>query len=205
MGFLESYKHLEKIYNEIYGNTNQSGVSAYIDEMQKTPCGRYFVDNWNKDLERLKYYRRIRNQISHEPGYTEENLCTHADEIWLDNFYSRIMTVSDPLAIYTAKANRTSQFSVSSAAKNTYGNHVHISSHTPNKPNIPNANAHRHPKKNNTQLLLMCVVLAVILFIFCTQSCSDMQTLGILQPPKHYGLYHIHKLSALTAAVFQNM
>lgn len=120
MSFFESYKHLEKICGEIYGNADKNGISAYIDEMCRISDGSRYVDNWNEDLEMLKHYRSIRNQISHEPGYTEENLCTHADEVWLDDFYSRIMTVSDPLARYTAKTKRTSQALMSSATKITY-------------------------------------------------------------------------------------
>lgn len=162
MSFFESYKHLEKICGEIYGNAEKSGVSAYIDEMCKIPNGGYYVDNWNEDLKKLKHYRGIRNQISHEPGYTEENLCTHADELWLDNFYSRIMTVSDPLALYTAKTKQTHQASVSSAAKNTYGNRAHTSVSAPKKTNKSKA---RRRSSNDNARLLPVVFCAVVIFV----------------------------------------
>lgn len=163
MSFFESYKHLEKICGEIYGNDGKSGVSAYIDEMRNIPNGGFYVDNWDEDLKMLRHYREIRNQISHEPGFTEENLCTHADELWLDNFYSRIMTVSDPLAIYTAKTKQTQQASVSSAAKNTYGNRAHTSVSAPKKTN--KSKARRRSSSNNAQLSPAVVVCAVVIFI----------------------------------------
>lgn len=163
MSFFESYKHLEKICGEIYGNADKSGISAYIDEMCKISDGSYYVDNWNEDLEMLKHYRSIRNQISHEPGYTEENLCTHADEVWLDDFYSRIMTVSDPLALYTAKTKRTSQALMSSATKNTYVARPHTSEPVPKETN--KSKAHRRSAKKNIRLLLSVAACAVALFI----------------------------------------
>ena len=41
-----------------------------------------------------------RNQISHEPGCTEQNMCKPEDEVWINNFYNRIINQTDPLAHY---------------------------------------------------------------------------------------------------------
>lgn len=98
MGFIESYKHLEKICGEMMDDERR--LSVYIDEMLKRPSGAFYVSGWNEDLKQLKYYRWVRNQISHEPGCTEENMCKPSDTIWLDNFYERIMEQTDPLALY---------------------------------------------------------------------------------------------------------
>ena len=103
MSFIDSYKKLEKICSEIYGDSH--GVSAYIDEMLNTPNGSKYVEGWNEDLKQLKNYRWIRNQIAHEPGCSEENMCVPNDVRWVDDFYSRIMSVKDPLALYR-KAKR---------------------------------------------------------------------------------------------------
>lgn len=51
-------------------------------------------------MKNLKHYRWVRNQISHEPGCSEENMCEPEDARWLDRFYSRIMNQTDPLALY---------------------------------------------------------------------------------------------------------
>lgn len=98
MGFIEAYKHLEKLCGEVL-NDNRC-ISAYIDEMLNTSRGSYFISGWDDDLKKLKHYRWIRNQIVHEPNCTEQNMCEPKDEVWLENFYSRIMQQKDPLALY---------------------------------------------------------------------------------------------------------
>lgn len=103
MGFIDSYKRLEKLCNEIYGDNH--GLSSYIDDMINNPSGSSYVSRWNDDLKQLKHYRWTRNQIVHEPDCAEENMCDPEDELWLDNFHSRIMNQNDPLAVYR-KATR---------------------------------------------------------------------------------------------------
>ena len=98
MGFIESYKHLEKICGQIMKDERR--LSAYIEEMTKNSKGAFYVNGWNEDLRRLKHYRWVRNQISHEPGCTEENMCEPDDAVWLDDFYARILNQCDPLALY---------------------------------------------------------------------------------------------------------
>ena len=98
MNFIDSYKKLEKLCNEMY--CDKHGISLYIDEMINTPMGSRYVKSWNEDLKQLKHYRWVRNQIVHEPGYTEANMCNRGDIQWINSFYSRIMSTSDPLALY---------------------------------------------------------------------------------------------------------
>lgn len=102
MGFIESYKHLEKLCGELLNDDRR--VSAYIDEMINTPRGSYLVRGWDDDLRQLKHYRWVRNQIVHELNCTEANMCQTGDAAWLDDFYSRIMTQTDPLALYAQAA-----------------------------------------------------------------------------------------------------
>ena len=98
MGFIESYKHLEKLCGEVLNDNRR--ISAYIYEMENTPRGSYLVRGWDDDLKQLKHYRWVRNQIAHEPDCTEQNMCEPCDTVWLDDFYSRIMNQTDPLALY---------------------------------------------------------------------------------------------------------
>lgn len=98
MGFIDSYKRLEKLCGDVLGDERR--VSAYIDEMLNAPRGAYLVTGWNEDLKTLKHYRWVRNRIVHDPGCTEENMCEPGDALWLDNFCSRIMDQTDPLALY---------------------------------------------------------------------------------------------------------
>ena len=98
MDFIDSYKHLEKLCSDML--QSQYGVSAYIEEMVKAPRGSFFVKGWNEDLKHLKHYRWIRNQIVHNPGCSEKNMCEYGDAQWIGNFYDRIMNQTDPLAMY---------------------------------------------------------------------------------------------------------
>ena len=82
MNFIDSYKKLEKLCNEMYGDKH--GVSLYIDEMINTPVGSRYVKSWNEDLKQLKHYRWVRNQIVHEPGCTETNMCNRDDIQWIN-------------------------------------------------------------------------------------------------------------------------
>ena len=103
MSFIDSYKRLEKLCSEIYNDNH--GVSSYIDEMINMPIGARYVPGWDEDLKQLKHYRWVRNQIVHDPGCTEENMCEYGDAQWLDNFRSRIMAANDPLARYRKARN----------------------------------------------------------------------------------------------------
>jgi len=98
MHFIDSYKRLEKLCGDLLNS--ERPISAYIDEMESKPRGAFRVPSWSDDLKKLKHYRWVRNKISHEPGYTEENMCSADDALWLDQFYARIINQTDPLALY---------------------------------------------------------------------------------------------------------
>ena len=106
MEFIYTYKRLEKICGEIFNDVH--GVSAYIDAMINLPEGAYLVNGWSEDLNKLKHYRWVRNQIVHEPNCTEENMCSDEDTKWLLAFYARIIDHTDPLALHR-KAKRGQQ------------------------------------------------------------------------------------------------
>lgn len=95
--FLDEYKQLEKLCSEIYGQ--QHGVSCYIDDMEKTPsytAGR--IPGWGNDLATLKRVRHIRNNMVHDPNYSEDNY--EWDAIcFMKQFHQRILNSSDPLAL----------------------------------------------------------------------------------------------------------
>ena len=84
MGFIESYKHLEKLCGEVLNDDRR--ISAYIDEMINTPRGCYLVRGWDDDLKQLKHYRWVRNQIAHEPDCTEQNMCEPCDTVCRGDF-----------------------------------------------------------------------------------------------------------------------
>lgn len=103
MSFIDSYKRLEKLCSEIYGDSY--GISSYIDEMLNNPIGSRYISGWDEDLKQLKHYRWVRNKIVHEPNCSEENMCKFGDAEWLERFRSRIMYATDPLALYRKARN----------------------------------------------------------------------------------------------------
>ena len=99
--FFDEYKHLEKLCNEIYGG--QKGVSLYIEDMEQTPS--YVarrIPEWYSDLKNLKRFRAIRNSIAHDSD-GEMRSYEEADVEALKEFYDRIMTQRDPLALRRAE------------------------------------------------------------------------------------------------------
>ena len=98
MGFLESYKRLERLCRDVMDDDRR--VSAYIDEMVRLSDGSRRVSGWDRDLKQLKHYRWVRNQIVHDPDCSEENMCGPEDVRWIEDFHARIMNQTDPLALY---------------------------------------------------------------------------------------------------------
>lgn len=98
MGFLDSYKRLERLCGDIYNR--EKPISAYINAMLERPLGSSIIQGWDDDLKKLKRYRHIRNRIVHEPGCTESNMCNECDVKWIDNFILRVIDQNDPLALY---------------------------------------------------------------------------------------------------------
>lgn len=96
MGFMSSYKRLDNLCKDMNG----IGVTGYIEDMDRNPNGAYHVHGWKDDYYQLKHYRYIRNQIAHENYASEDTMCSDEDEVWIENFYQRIMVQSDPLALY---------------------------------------------------------------------------------------------------------
>ena len=96
MRFFQAYKRLDNLCRD----TNGIGINGYIEDMENRPNGEYKVTGWKDDYFQLKHYRHIRNRIAHENNAEEVDLCTEKDAAWLDAFYQRILTQTDPLALY---------------------------------------------------------------------------------------------------------
>lgn len=159
MGFMDSYKRLEKLCSELYGDHH--GVTSYIDEMKSISNGAFYVRDWDDVLKQLKHYRWVRNQIVHNPGCTEENMCNDHDARWLDNFYSRIMSVNDPLALYRSAMR-------SKAAQKS----KRVSSHAATSCTHPQDPLHeKKPMQNKNRLIyvLLGILLAAAAVILHTR------------------------------------
>ena len=90
--FLEEYKHLDKLIKEMFGT--EKGVSDYIDIATTTYNLQY-----NNDIKTLKHLRYIRNRLTHDTDTLNTQMCTQADIDWLEGFYQKVYSVSDPLSL----------------------------------------------------------------------------------------------------------
>ncbi len=100
--FLEEYKRLDKLCQEVLGT--EKGITAYIDEMKDSVGG--IIPGWAEDLKMLKELRHIRNMLSHDVGTFDQNVCDIDDVEWLEDFHSRIMNGKDPLALLAKTAKK---------------------------------------------------------------------------------------------------
>ena len=143
MGFLDSYKRLEKLCGEVMNDDKR--ITAYIDEMNNTPMGSLHVSTWNEDLKKLKHYRWVRNQIAHNPDATEKNMTTSTDVKWIDDFYIRIMHQKDPLTLYHKAVRKRSVQKATASRKTT--------AKTPSKAptRVPSKKSAKAPAKRPTK------------------------------------------------------
>ena len=98
--FFDEYKKLDKLCSEMYGK-NSGGVTCYLNDMMAVPVmQRNRFPEWNQTYDRLRELRHIRNQMAHGEGSFEDYPCSEEDVLWLFEFRSKIMHISDPLAVY---------------------------------------------------------------------------------------------------------
>ena len=96
--FQEEYKRLDRLCRDYL--SSREGVSEYIRQMESTPfCNRRYVFTWEEDYKQLKHVRWIRNQLAHEVGSLNSDICTEDDLDWVQSFYNRIFYGSDPFTI----------------------------------------------------------------------------------------------------------
>ncbi len=102
--FIDEFKHLEKICNEIY--CEQHGVTQYINEMeQKSGYASRKIPNCDNDLASLKRVRHIRNNLVHESDETVDY--NNSDIKFIKAFYRKIITQQDPLALLQKQKGNT--------------------------------------------------------------------------------------------------
>lgn len=101
--FIDEFKHLEKLCNEIYGDHH--GVTLYINNMEeKSWVYTRKIWQWQSDLENLKRVRHIRNNLVHESGYDIDY--GESDIQFMRDFCERIMNRRDPLALLYEEERR---------------------------------------------------------------------------------------------------
>lgn len=115
--FQEEYKRLDRLCKDYLSSTE--GVSEYIRQMESTPwSGRRYVYTWEEDYKKLKHVRWVRNQLAHEVGTLNSDICTYEDLVWVQNFYNRIINGGDPFTVIRkAKEQETRRYKEQSQVK----------------------------------------------------------------------------------------
>ena len=95
--FQEAYKRLDKLCKECFAS--KDGVTEYIRIMESEYLGEKYVPTWKIDLKELKHIRWVRNQLSHEVGTLQSDICSQNDLNYVEYFYKKIIERNDPLAL----------------------------------------------------------------------------------------------------------
>ena len=162
VAFLETYKRLDKLCQELYDA--EKGVTSYIDDLkQQSAIGRRRIPGWDHDLNQLIALRHLRNRLTHEVGTMEEPLCTQEDIKEIETMHQRILSRTDPLAqlrkvLQTTRLRTTRQKKVPS---DTY--QIPGSSYQTNKKSVSEEN--RQLRQENTAYLLSWA--ASLFLLFC--------------------------------------
>ncbi len=108
--FLELYKSVDRFIKDAFRSSE--GITTYIQEMESyNSRGAYRIKSWTQDYDMLKHVRWVRNQLVHEVGY-DSDLCEDRDYAFIKDFYDRLFSGNDPIAVL----NRS--MSVESKSKN---------------------------------------------------------------------------------------
>lgn len=107
--FIENYKKLDNLIKDMYAT--KEGVTTYINEMEKVSyklrC--QFVD-WESTYKNLKHMRWVRNQLSHNIGAFQEEICTQNDIEWIKYFYKSLMNCDDCLTNINKAIKSTQEY-----------------------------------------------------------------------------------------------
>jgi hypothetical protein len=119
--FIDEFKHLERICNELY--SEQHGVTQYINEMkQQSRHASRRIPGWDEDLASLKRVRHIRNNLVHESEETVEY--NSADIEFIKAFYQKIIKQQDPLALLRKQEENTTSPKTDDSSRNNSAHSV---------------------------------------------------------------------------------
>ncbi len=161
--FLDEYKHLEKLCSEIFNQNH--GVTLYIDEMANTPRHvAISIPGWSRDLDYLKRVRYIRNAMSHDTSYNEDDY--HPEDVeFMRNFHERILNQQDPLSLLRIQSEVASVHQAKPATEHP----LKIESNVPSlKGTKPSSNDHSAPSDNDEWSTAKFIIVFIITMAIIT-------------------------------------
>ena len=115
LDYLDSYKRLDQLCRDMF--RSKDGVTEYINQMDRVISRINSKQDWRDFYSRLKYQRRLRNNLVHNTGCSE---CTEEDIDEIEYFFDLILKQEDPLAYIRRQQALTKKASIET---NRYGSY----------------------------------------------------------------------------------
>ena len=115
LDYLDSYKRLDQLCRDMF--RSKDGVTEYINQMDRVISRINSKQGWRDFYSRLKYQRRLRNNLVHS---TECSECTEEDIDEIEYFFELILKQEDPLAYIRRQQALTKKASIET---NRYGSY----------------------------------------------------------------------------------
>ncbi len=115
LDYLDSYKRLDQLRRDMF--RSKDGVTEYINQMDRVISRINSKQDWRDFYSRLKYQRRLRNNLVHS---TECSECTEEDIDEIECFFELILKQEDPLAYICRQQALTKKASIET---NRYGSY----------------------------------------------------------------------------------
>lgn len=107
LDYLDSYKRLDQLCRDMF--RTKDGVTEYINQMDRIISRINSKQDWRNFYSRLKYQRRLRNNLVHN---TECSECTEEDIDEVEYFFELILKQEDPLACIRKQQTLTRHASI---------------------------------------------------------------------------------------------
>ena len=120
LDYLESYKRLDQLCRDMF--RTKDGVTEYINQMDRVISRINSKQDWRNFYSRLKYQRRLRNDLVHN---TECSECTEEDIDEIEYFFDLILKQEDPLACIRKQQTLTRHASIQTSDSSSIRREYH--------------------------------------------------------------------------------
>ena len=120
LDYLESYKRLDQLCRDMF--RTKDGVTEYINQMDRVISRINSKQEWRNFYSRLKYQRRLRNNLVHN---TECSECTEEDIDEVECFFELILKQEDPLACIRKQQTLTRHASIQTSDSSSIRREYH--------------------------------------------------------------------------------
>lgn len=120
LDYLESYKRLDQLCRDMF--RSKDGVTEYINQMDRVISRINSKPDWRNFYSRLKYQRRLRNDLVHN---TECSECTEEDIDEIEYFFDLILKQEDPLACIRKQQTLTRHASIQTSDSSSIRREYH--------------------------------------------------------------------------------